>query len=227
MAYEYKFDRESCWFKKVCTAYKSNTCEKFCVRYTEFDFLIYASRLPKKLQYPAKLTPEDKDLACFTMLDDLRSDILTFVEEGENLIIAGANTGNGKTTWAVKLLLRYFQEVWACNGFRPRGLFISTSSLFFAIKQSFSKENDVKEILDLIPKVDLIVWDDVAVKSLTAFEQDLLYDFINTRMNNGLSNIFTTNILPENLEVEIGKRIASRIMSGNQAFILGRDRRHG
>ena len=46
-------------------------------------------------------------------------------------------------------------------------------------------------------------------------------------MNNGLSNIFTTNILPENLEVEIGKRIASRIMSGNQAFILGRDRRHG
>ena len=190
MAYEYKFDRESCWFKKVCTAYKSNTCEKFCVRYMEFDFLIYASRLPKKLQYPAKLTPEDKDLACFTMLDDLRSDILTFVEEGENLIIAGANTGNGKTTWAVKLLLRYFQEVWACNGFRPRGLFISTSSLFFAIKQSFSKENDVKEILDLIPKVDLIVWDDVAVKSLTAFEQDLLYDFINTRMNNGLSNIF-------------------------------------
>ena len=199
MAYEYKFDRESCWFKKVCTAYKSNTCEKFCVRYMEFDFLIYASRLPKKLQYPAKLTPEDTDLACFTMLDDLRSDILTFVEEGENLIIAGANTGNGKTTWAVKLLLRYFQEVWACNGFRPRGQFISTSSLFFAIKQSFSKENDVKEILDLIPKVDLIVWDDVAVKSLTAFEQDLLYDFINTRMNNGLSNIFTTNILPENL----------------------------
>ena len=46
-------------------------------------------------------------------------------------------------------------------------------------------------------------------------------------MNNGLSNIFTTNILPENLEAEIGKRIASRIMSGNQAFILGRDRRHG
>ena len=165
MAYEYKFDRESCWFKKVCTAYKSNTCEKFCVRYMEFDFLIYASRLPKKLQYPAKLTPEDKDLACFTMLDDLRSDILTFVEEGENLIIAGANTGNGKTTWAVKLLLRYFQEIWACNGFRPRGLFISTSSLFFAIKQSFSKENDVKEILDLIPKVDLIVWDDVAINS--------------------------------------------------------------
>ena len=75
--------------------------------------------------------------------------------------------------------------------------------------------------------MDLIVWDDVAVKSLTAFEQDLLYDFINTRMNNGLSNIFTTNILPENLEAEIGKRIASRIMSGNQAFILGRDRRHG
>ena len=33
--------------------------------------------------------------------------------------------------------------------------------------------------------------------------------------------------VPENLEVEIGKRIASRIMSGNQAFILGRDRRHG
>lgn len=128
---------------------------------------------------------------------------------------------------ATKFLLRYFSEIWLGNGFKPRGLFLSTQNLLFSIKQSFNSANNVQDLLDLIPVVDLVVWDDVAVSGLSAFEQNTLYDFINSRMNMGLANIFTSNVSDKDLEKQVGKRLSSRILSGDIVALRGKDRRRG
>lgn len=175
--YEYKFDREKCWFKDVCGKYKTTDCCASCLRFMEFDFLIYTSRIPKVYQKSVNLKPDSCDYNSFEYLNDLKQDIINFVAAGENLFIHSCFTGNGKTTWATKFLLRYFSEIWLGNGFKPRGLFLSTQNLLFSIKQSFNSANNVQDLLDLIPVVDLVVWDDVAVSGLSAFEQNTLYDF--------------------------------------------------
>ena len=125
--YEYKFDREKCWFKDVCGKYKTTDCCASCLRFMEFDFLIYTSRIPKVYQKSVNLKPDSCDYNSFEYLNDLKQDIINFVAAGENLFIHSCFTGNGKTTWATKFLLRYFSEIWLGNGFKPRGLFLSRS----------------------------------------------------------------------------------------------------
>ena len=48
--YEYKFDREKCWFKDVCGKYKTTDCCASCFRCMDFDWLVYSSRIREGFQ---------------------------------------------------------------------------------------------------------------------------------------------------------------------------------
>lgn len=228
MNYKYVFDRCSCLYRNVCEFYNQpQECNSACVRYMEFDYLIQHSLLPKKLQQPVPLYPDSCDLESFQFLNDLKLDIVSCVEEGFNLYIYSSNCGNGKTSWAVKLLLKYFDETWCGNGFVTRGLFIHVPT-FLAMAKSFvtgKSNNDFNYIKETTETVDLVVWDDVAVSSLTTFEQNLLISLIDLRQNDTRANIFTSNILVDDLEKNVGKRLASRLLSGIQVPLRGKDKR--
>jgi DNA replication protein DnaC len=191
-------------------------------------YLLNSSGIPKNRQCFNKLVPASVDYEAFTCLAGIRESIDEFVTEGQQLYIHSKNCGNGKTTWAIKLMLQYFNEVWAGNGFEPRGLFINVPLFIMAHKNNISaKDEHLAEVIKLIPKVDLIVWDDIGIENLTQYEHDILISYIDQRVLEGLSNIYTGNIQPDDLATKLGERLASRINYSTKIELQGGDMRHG
>lgn len=221
--YEYQFNPNNCWYKKVC----QNTCESPCIRYMEMDFLLYHSQIPTKRQYPVSLTPESVDYDRFMDLADIKDDINNFVNNGESLYITSEFTGNGKTSWAIKLMLKYFDNIWSGNGFKVRGIFVNVPSFLTQLKSNISNHNtEFENMIDSLSDVDLVIWDDIASTGLTAYEHSQLLSYIDQRVLACKANIFTGNIPDEKqLEKAIGTRLASRVLSGTVIELKGRDRR--
>ena len=213
----------NCWYRNVCQV---NTCDH-CIRYMEMSHLLENSGIPKVRQKPKSLIPDDADYGAFVMLSDIKDNILQRVECGFNLYLGSKNTGNGKTSWAIKILLKYFDSIWAGNGFRIRGLFVHVPTLLSKLKDF---DNPLSaEYRNSLLKADLIVWDDIAVSGISQYDYNNLLMYIDNRILNEKSNIFTSNKVSRyELEEVIGNRLASRIweMSTKVTF-LGKDRRNG
>lgn len=227
MMYNYVFNKENCWYKDVCIHPKNNTCNDSCIRYMEMDYLMYHSQIPKKRQYSNYLTPENIDYSKFLLLADIKDDIVSFVNRGDNLYITSKFTGNGKTSWAIKLMLRYFGEIWSGNGFKVRGVFINVPMFLTQLKANIADNSvDFNKMVKSLYEVDLVIWDDIASSALTPYEHSQLLAYIDHRVLSGKSNIFTGNI-PErkDLESAIGVRLASRVLEGTVVEFEGRDRR--
>ena len=102
---------EGCWYKDVCLADPSECA--LCIKYLEMAYLMDESNLPKARQKPQPLTAPECDAEAYRRLGEIKANICDFVQEGKNLYIASGMSGNGKTSWAVKLMLKYFDEIWA------------------------------------------------------------------------------------------------------------------
>lgn len=216
--------RVDCIFSEVC----DTECKSFCLRYSEMKFMLDNSGIPKSKQKFNRLVPSDCDIQAFTSLAAIQTSIKDFVSKGCNLYLHSDNCGNGKTTWAIKLLMQYFYEMWAGNGFKMRGYFINVPTLLTSYKNSISKTNDMlMQTLDCLSDIDVVVWDDIAVSQLTDFETNLLLCYIDWRANNDKCNIFTGNIQPSDLQCKVGERLASRILSGEIIELKGGDNRYG
>lgn len=191
------------------------------------DYLLYHSQIPKKQQFPISLVPENKDYDNFIYLADIKDDIANFVNNGENLYITSNYTGNGKTSWAIKMLLKYFDSVWSGNGFRIRGLFIHVPTFLNRLKADIKNPNlEFENLVSCLVDVDLVVWDDIASTGLSQYDHSQLLTYIDQRVLLGKSNIFTGNIPDkESLEKSVGARLTSRILSGEVVELKGRDRR--
>lgn len=227
MAYEYKFDADACWYIGSCSKYKTKDCNAGCIRYMEMHYLMNHSGIPKNRQYPTTLFPETADLDAFMQLRDIKQTISEFVSAGYNLYIYSSNFGNGKTTWAIKLMQQFFNNTWPNNGFRTRGIFLHVPTFLMKVKEGISKKDEDFEVMrSNLMTVDLVIWDDIASTKLSDFDHALLLSYIDTRILSGLSNIYTGNIGPERLVDALGNRLASRV--GNESEIIrfiGDDRR--
>ncbi len=220
---ELNFD---CWYKDVCTVDKSNCAS--CIRYKEMKYLIDNSGIPKSRQKPVSLRASDCDFDNFLLLADIKADILNFVDRGQSLYICSHNTGNGKTTWAIKILLKYFDSVWAGNGFRPRGLFIHTPTFLLKCKEFNNRDPEFEQIKQNAQTADLVVWDDIGSMGLSNYDYSQLLMYIDIRNSNNLSNIYTSNITTsEELEKALSSKLASRILTRNtiQITLNGGDMR--
>lgn len=211
---------QDCWYKDVC----QNECSNNCIRYLEMKYLVDNSNIPKSKQYPISLQA-GVDYNAFCTLAEFKDDIARYVDEGFNLYITSSCTGNGKTTWAIKLLLKYFDSIWAGNGFKTRGLFVHVPTLLNQLKnfQNPLSETYKKDLLEC----DLVVWDDIASTDMSAYDHSQLLSYIDQRIFSEKANIFTGN-LPEfdTLAKAIGEKLASRIYRTSSVVeFKGKDRR--
>lgn len=222
--YNFKFEPEKCWYKNIC----ENECLPSCLRYLEMDYLMKTSNIPEKCQYPVLLVPESEDLEAFNVLADIKEDIVNFVNNGENLYIFSNNFGNGKTTWSIKIMCNYFNLVWAGNGFKRRGLFINVPTFLTRLKNNISNyDSELAEIKQYLTEVDLVIWDDIGSGKLSDFDHTNLLSYIDERILQNKSNIYTSNLNYEQLIKCVGNRIASRIINSNCTYVqlVGGDRR--
>lgn len=210
----------NCWYDEVCNS-RTDICQSGCTRFKEMKFLMEHSNLPPNRQAPQILSAPEVDLDAYRRLAQIKSDMVSFVESGQNLYLGSHNTGNGKTSWAIKLMLKYFDEVWAGNGFKPRGLCIPVSQFLLKNKDFKRVDNEFEDLKELLPIVDLVIWDDFGSSELSAYDYTSLLMNIDSRIASGKSNIFTGNLETfDEVQDKVGAKIASRIFSHNTEQII-------
>lgn len=225
--YEYIFDAEKCWYNKVCKKYNTPECNPGCIRYMEIDYLMQNSGIPRNRQYSVLLTPSKPDVKSFIALKNIKDDIVNFVNNGESVYIYSDNFGNGKTTWAIKLMQKFFDDIWAGNGFRCRGIFVHVPTFLTKIKEGISrKDEDFETLKSRLMDVDLVIWDDIAATKLSDYDHANLLTYIDQRKLHQLSNIYTGNLHQDELQDALGNRLASRVWNDSEVVrFVGADRR--
>ncbi len=163
----------------------------------------------------------------FLTLRDVKDDINNFVKNGESIYIYSDNFGNGKTTWAIKLMQKFFDNIWVGNGFRCRGIFIHVPTFLTKIKEGIShRDEDFETLKRRLMSVDLVIWDDIAATKLGDFDHANLLTYIDQRKLNQLSNIYTGNLPQDQLQDALGNRLSSRVWNDSTVVrFVGVDRR--
>jgi len=219
---------ENCPFKHNCNGVDCN--KDFCMRKYRLGYLYDNSLLTdKQRQFKSlRVDSDGTDLHEFQKLANLEKNMDKFVENGANLYLHSYNCGNGKTSWAIRLLTGYFNKIWYKSNFGCQGMFISVPRYLLALKENISGHNEYAEFVNkYVLDADLIVWDDIATKIGTEFELNHLLNMINTRMDAGKANIFTSNLGQKDLENSLGERLASRICNKSIDIELhGADKRY-
>lgn len=77
--YKYNFNKENCWYKNICDGDKTNSCNEYCLRYMEMDYMIETSKIPKGKQFKNKLIASNEDIQAFKFLNDIKNDIVNFI----------------------------------------------------------------------------------------------------------------------------------------------------
>lgn len=202
--------QKDCWYREVCSE-APHGCTATCVRFAEMLNLMQMSNLPKYRWFPEPLYA-DKDINAFRELKAIKDDIKNWVKEGNSLYLYSESFGNGKTSWAVKLMLAYFNQIWRGNCFRTRGIFISVPEFFDRERMRMdNKDDEFVRIRDSLLDADLVIWDDVSVVRMTDYNIATFFNFVDARVLSGKANIFTGNLGHEQLTQFVGGRLASRI----------------
>lgn len=174
--------------------------------------LLSKSRIPERLQKPIQLVAPEEDTQAFAFLTTYAREIEGYVRRGNNIVLYSQNTGNGKTSWAIKLMINYFNQIWNGNGFRTRGIFLHVPTYIADKKNSISDgSSNIAELEKDLRLADLIILDDLGTNKMTEYDISLLTSLIDSRIINGKSMIVTTNCSKKELTNILGARIADRV----------------
>ncbi len=197
------------------------------IKEVKMNFLKDNSMLTPKQMEEVKLVPDEIDRDAFVTLKKIQDNIKEFADLGRNLLIKSSITGNGKTAWSIKLMLAYFEEIWLETDFEPKAFFLHVPTMFNKLRENISERNEYTAFVrENIEKADIIVWDEIGVKDLSAFESYNFLSYIDRRINLGKANIFTTNLEEEQLLQGLGDRLYSRIVENSKIIELkGPDKR--
>ena len=221
--------REDCWLVNECN---NIDCDKpICPKRYLLDKFYTNAFISDQNRRHHKLDLTDEcDRQMFDKLSAIEKDIVNFIKGGNSLYIYSATTGNGKTSWALRLIQDYLNNSWYKIDIDCPVLFISVPRYLLAIKENITDKSEyVQHIKTNVLNCDLVVWDDIGSKAATTFEHETLFSIIDTRINSGKSNIYTSNLSSGELLDFVGERLYSRIYDQSQPNIVefkGKDNRH-
>lgn len=224
-----------CIYKSSC---KKKDCEiwqditnNFCMRHFKIDKILDNAMLSPKQRKDIKLVldSDKSDYKSYKELNSFKDSILDRVEDNNNLYIYSEITGNGKTSWAIKLLTEYVKKKWFNVQINSRPvLFINVPQYLLELKLNIRSQSDYVQIIqDNFLNADLIVWDDIGTKTASDFELEYLLSMIDSRQRlEKKIDIYTSNIIPTELQKYVGDRLASRILNTSKHIeFKGQDKR--
>jgi len=175
--------------------------------------LLVESGVPKKYLVPQNLVPRKADDLAWQWLEDYRSNVVENVNEGRNVVITSSTVGNGKTSWAIRLLQRYIAETALDGLLDVKGVFCVSSSMLeiFGDFGYFETSIEFFNYLNRLKTCRLLVIDEIGSGRLTQVSYNHLYDLVNYRVDNNLATIYTTNYKDAKIKDVLGKRLYSRI----------------
>lgn len=216
--------------KKDCDIWQDIT-NNFCMRYFKIDKILDNAMLSPKQRKDIKLVldSDKSDYNSYATLNKFKESIMNNIEDNVNLYIYSEITGNGKTSWAIKLLTEYVKKNWINIQINSRPvLFINVPQYLLELKLNIRSQNEYVQIVqDNFLKADLIVWDDIGTKTTSDFELEYLLSMIDNRQRlERKVDIYTSNIIPTELQKYVGDRLASRILNTSQLIeFKGQDKR--
>ena len=181
------------------------------------DIYYENSNIPKRYYNEIELHPSKADEQTFIELNNIRKNVIQFVNEGKNLLICSNNVGNGKTTFATKILKEYINKM---ENIKIKnncpGLFINVTNFLNEKKLAITDKTLQEKVYSLEQNIinsNLVVFDDIGVKNISDYDLGALYYWIDSRTNENKSCIFTSNFLPNQLKNLLDSRIYSRIVN--------------
>ena len=205
-----------CYLQTTCGKFKRGGCDpnSFCIKLfkvnTLFDLALFSEVQRKRIELHADSNGTDREQ--FVQLHQIEVNIENFIQNGTNLYLYSANPGNGKTSWCLRLAQDYINQIWHKTELKCRVLFISVPKFFIMLKQSLNNNNEyIEHIKKNVFDCDLVIWDDIGTKIGTEFEMENLLNIVDSRLSNGKSNFYTSNIFPKELIERVGERLYSRI----------------
>lgn len=221
-------DSNTCWLKGKCSEKHCHDLNG-CLILTKLDYLYNEAQVPVSLRKHRDLfvDSDGSDIKAFQQLKAIQDDIVSFVSNGSNLYLFSQQAGNGKTSWSLRLLQAYFNRIWLSSPLTCRALFINVPYFLQALKDNISIKSDyIAHIKHYAANCDLVIWDDISNKTGTEFEINSLLSIIDARLAAGKANIYTSNILPDELKNYLDIRLGSRIACGSACIGLrGGDKR--
>lgn len=217
-----------CWVRERCK--KAVNCDgESCIKLFKINELCNLAMLTDDQRRKKKLWLDgngiDKD--AFTFLKSVEDNVEKFVNSGDNLYIYSYITGNGKTAWALRILNSYIEKIWYKSDIVCRGLFVNVPRFLISLKDNIGNYNEYyNQIKDNILDADLVVFDEIGAKVATNFETEHLLSIVNARVDAKKSNIYTSNLGPEELRKAVGDRMYSRIINtSTEIMFRGTDKR--
>lgn len=224
---------KDCYLRGRCKKFLDGNCpsevDEFCIKLFKLNYLYEESLLSTKQRMHTELRVDrdGTDKKAFQYLKSLSDSIEGFVKKGDNIYIHSSQCGNGKTEWAIRMIQCYFEAIWHKCSLSCKALFINVPRFLLALKDNISEKSDyVEHIKKNILTADIVVWDELGTKDATTFEHEHLLNLINTRIDYNKSNIYTSNLTPDELKDRLGERLYSRIVNlSHDMEFFGKDKR--
>lgn len=229
-------DFKSCDKTQTCKKYREGTCpitnnniDQFCIKWFKINELQTLSLLEdsQKNRFPMYLDEDGADRDVYTRLSEIEKDAENFVSQGKNLYLYSAGTGNGKTSFAIRILNAYLASIWYKAELSCKALFINVPKFLILLKDNISKKSDyIEYIKENVLNADIVIWDDIATKGFTTYEMENILNIIDNRLIANKSNIYTSNIVGDELKECIGDRLYSRVFNKSEVLeFIGKDKR--
>lgn len=226
---------DECYLRDTCWKFQNNpdaeckTQNIYCPRLFRMNYLFEESLMSMKQRkhIALRIDEDGTDEEAFTRLKAIETHIEQFVNGGNNLYLHSTTCGNGKTAWALRLLQTYIGRIWFRSDLKCKVLFINVPRFILALKDSISETSEyIQHVKRNIFSADLVVFDEVGTKSLTAWEHEQILNLINTRIDMNKSNIYTSNLTGLELREKVGDRLYSRIVNLSvDVELFGSDKR--
>jgi Cdc6-like AAA superfamily ATPase len=223
-----------CWFSDICPK-----TGQYCIICTNrgLNYLLAKHYIPKTLIPRNYLMQKLEDL-------DLRgpaAEALYYAEnvwdlanQGKGMYCWSEQTGTGKTSVSIIALMRYLFQSVTRDPYKVenrRALYLNTTEFLDKIRKSYISEDiELDQLLDELMNVEtappILLLDDIGAEKSTPWVMERIYSILNFRSVNGLATIFTSNMSVDQLEKQLGSRIASRIRgSAKELKFPGKDHR--
>lgn len=189
-------------------------------------FILNNSYLPRYQWIEDSLKALD-DSESFKRLVEIRMDLLHFLSsELNNLVICSNNLGNGKTSWAVKLMLTYIElqkgkldyvDEKKINVDNYDYCVFCQSVPFLVEMKQFGSNKKSYEMYQRLCRTNLAIIDDLGAAPMSQYDYNIIYAIFEKRLFEGRPTIVTTNFAnKESAEKELGPRLVDRIWSNSE-----------
>lgn len=178
----------------------------------KFNSILLESGLPSRFHRPQTLILRQADRESWEYLEEVREDVVENVQNGSNIVLISSNVGNGKTSWAARLLQRYLAETALDGNLTCKGKFINCATLLSSLADfNYINTAEFSDEFKILKTCELLVLDEIGAGRLNKVSYPYFYEIINYRIDNQLSIISTTNYKEEELVEFLGERLYSRL----------------